>query len=232
MNQAFSEILILVILIVLASGGIFVWQYLGAPKEKTIQIETTQWKEYRLEEITQDFNSPDFMDRRLVGIRDDGQEEIIISSVKELMGWEKTPGETGFYPKKVSFPPYSAKIFFVKHQAGTAHSAGFFMLDVKTLESKQLTKVGPIYENYYNYLSIVSPDGFKIASYGSDHLYLLDLLQDKAVILAKAQAGEIFYLGAETPEFQWLDDDTIQYPVYSAQDIYAPPIEIRQISIE
>lgn len=231
MHQAFSKIWILIVAILIA-GGILAWQYFGAPKEKPTQTETTKWKEYILEEITQDFNSPDFMDRRLIGVRDDGQRDIIVASVKELMGWEKTPGETGFYPREVSFPPYSTKMFFVKHLAGTGHSAGFFMLDVKTLKFWQLTEVGQIYENYYNYLSVVSPDGFKIASLGREKLYLLDLLNDRATVLVEAEAREVFNPGKELPDFAWLDNKIIQYPVYSSEKIYDPPIEIRQISID
>lgn len=227
MKKSIKVLIAAVVLIILIGGGFFAWQYLGISEEKT-----TRWKEYKLEEITSDFNSPDFMDRRLIGIRDDGGTDIIIPSMKTLLGWEKIPGENTFYPNKVSFPPYSDEIFFTKFLGGTGHSAGLFILDVITLKSKQLTEVGPIYENYYNYLSLVSPDGFKIASYGDSDLYLLDLLQDKAILLVKNEAGETFYLAAETPEFQWLDDDTIQYPVHSAQDIYAPPIEVRKISIK
>lgn len=223
MNQSLSRIWIIIIVVVFLAGGFFVWQYFGASEEKT-----TKWREYKFEEVSQDFKSPDFYDRRLIGIQESGQRDVIVLSMKELMNWE----ETGFYPREVSFPVYSSKIFFVKHQAETAHSAGFFILNVITLKTKELTEVGPIYENYYNYLSLVSPDGFKIASYGNSDLYLLDLFQDKAILLAKTQPGETFYLAAEAPEFQWLDDDTIQYPVHSVQDIYAPPIEIRKISIK
>ncbi len=137
--------------------------------EKTIKTETTKWKEYVFEEITQDFQSPDFMDRRLIGIRDDGQRDVITSSVKKIIEWEKTIEEKGFYPSKVSSPSYSNKIFFTKNLAGTGHSTGLFILDVNTLEFQELTKTGSIYEDYYNYLSIISPDGLKAASLGGEN---------------------------------------------------------------
>ncbi|MFH1575347.1 MAG: hypothetical protein ABIB55_00145 [Candidatus Nealsonbacteria bacterium] len=49
-NQAFSKILILVILIVLAGGAIFAWQYFGVQKEETpgeiVEDETADWQTY------------------------------------------------------------------------------------------------------------------------------------------------------------------------------------------
>lgn len=232
-----STVLLLVVVVII--GGVLVGQYLssndqdkdqGQDKEdkEVAQIETTEWKEYVLEEISQDFKSIDFYDRRLIGIRDDGQRDVIVSSIHELTGWDKAR----FYPYKVSFPPYSPKIFFVKYLAESGHSAGFFVFDVKTLEFEKLIEIGAIYQNYYNYLNIISPDGFKIASYGNEDIYLLDLLKGQAILLVEAQAGETFYLAGDTPEFQWLDNNTIQYPIHSAQDLYAPPIEIKQISID
>ena len=44
-KQAFSKIWILIIFIVFVAGGIFAWQYLGAPEEKT-KDETADWKTY------------------------------------------------------------------------------------------------------------------------------------------------------------------------------------------
>lgn len=49
MNRASSKILILVILIVLAGGGIFAWQYFGTPKDEA-KDETADWQTYRDEE--------------------------------------------------------------------------------------------------------------------------------------------------------------------------------------
>jgi len=192
--------------------------------------ETTDWKEYLLEENTKDFNSPDFTDRRLVGIKDSGQRDIIVASVKELMGWQK---DFTRYPRKVSFPAYSQEIFFTKGLSETAHSGGFYMLNVKTLVFEELTEIGKIYENYYNYQSIISPDGFKIAALGAEDLYLLDLLKNEAKILAKASSEEIFNPAGKLPDFIWLDNYTIQYPVYSVplSSATQKPIEIRKISI-
>ena len=51
MNRGFSKILILVILVVLAGGGIFAWQYLG-------QDETADWQTYRNEKYNVEFQYP------------------------------------------------------------------------------------------------------------------------------------------------------------------------------
>jgi len=198
------------------------------PLEEVATVETTKWKEYAFEKITDDFSSIDFMNRRLVGFRDDGQRDIIISSVQDFMSWEKFSGEAGFYPVKVSFLPYSSKIFFVKHRSGSAHSAGMFILDVNTLAVSALPNVGKIYENYYNYLSVISPDGFRIASFGYDKLYLLTLFEDRAEILVEIP-GEVFYMVNEQPGPTWLNNKTIQYIVHP--EGFPEKIELRQISI-
>lgn len=55
-SQAFSKILILVILIVLAGGGVLAWQYFGVPEkiteepEEVTKDETANWQTYRNEE--------------------------------------------------------------------------------------------------------------------------------------------------------------------------------------
>ena len=46
MQQAFSKIWILIILIALIAGGILAWQYLRVPEEKTPKDETATWKTY------------------------------------------------------------------------------------------------------------------------------------------------------------------------------------------
>lgn len=174
--------------------------------QKQSQAENTSWKEYELKKSNTDLS--------LIGIRDDGTEDVIVSSMKSLTKWTEM-----YYPKKVSFPPYSNNIFFVKYLSETGHSAGFYMLNIKTLELKELKIVGEIYENYYNYISIKSPDGFKIASLGHDKLYLLDLENDKATVLAQAKSGEVFYPAGNVPDFIWLSNNTIQYPIYYQKDI-------------
>lgn len=59
-NQSFSKIWILVIILIFVAGGIWGWQYFGAPKEETwtpeeltketAEDETADWKTYRNEE--------------------------------------------------------------------------------------------------------------------------------------------------------------------------------------
>jgi len=59
-NQAFSKIWVVIILIILITGGIFAWQYFGAPEETKVlekeavkdetKDETADWKTYRNEE--------------------------------------------------------------------------------------------------------------------------------------------------------------------------------------
>jgi hypothetical protein len=228
--------ILLIVLLVTILGAAIVYKYYLVSEEGTIKIETkdTKWKDYELEEISQDFESSDFYDRHLIGIQDNGQRDIILLSIKEALGGSKD--DITWYPKRVSFPPYSSKIFFVKYLSETGHSIGLIMFDVKNLTFEELTEVGEIYQNYYNYESIVSADGFKIASLGYDKLYLLDLLNDEAKLLTEAKQEEgfdlIFWPAKETPDFIWLDNNTIQYPVYSIEGIWDPPIEIRQISTE
>ena len=49
MSRAFSKILILVIFVILAGGGIFAWQYFGAPEEG-VEDETADWETYQDEQ--------------------------------------------------------------------------------------------------------------------------------------------------------------------------------------
>ena len=196
-------------------------------EEIPTEVPKTQQRNYEFEKITEDFNSVDFMDRRLVEITNNGKKSIIVPSIRILMGWERVSGEAGFYPVKVSFPPYSSKIFFVKYRAGTGHSAGLFMLDTKTLEYKALPNSSEIYENYYNTLNILSPDGFLVASLQYDKLYLLDLLRDEVKALVEASVNERFFIAGTEPNYKWVDDDTIRYPVHTKER----PDEIRQVSV-
>jgi len=234
-----APIAIIIIVVCVVLTGLLAWQYRPIseikipppmPSEKLPEdkIAEKKWKEYVLEEISEDSKSPDFYDRRLIGIQENGQRDIIVSSLKGAIGESKE--DITWYPRKVSFPSYSSKIFFVKQLSETAHSKGLIMFDIKTLTFKELTETGKIYQNYYNYKSIVSSDGLKIASLGYGELYLLDLLTDEAKLLVKASEGEAFYPAKKVPGFVWLDDHIIQYPVYSVEKIYDLPIEVRQIS--
>ena len=63
MGHAFSKILILITLIVLAGGGFFAWQYFGVPKEvvkpsKELADETANWQTYRNEEYGSEIKYP------------------------------------------------------------------------------------------------------------------------------------------------------------------------------
>ncbi len=198
--------------------------------EEVIKVESTKWEKYIFEKITDNVDSLYFMDRKLVGIREDGKKDVIVYSIRDLMEWDQIPKEAGYYPLEVSFPPYSSEIFFVKHIAGSSHSSGLFSLDVNTLEVEELTNIGPIYEDYYNYQSIVSPNGFKVASLG-EKLYLLDLLKDKVKILAEPKEGEVFNIGDVISNFVWIDDKNIQFPVFDEDNIYEPPIGLRKVYI-
>ena len=57
-NNGFSKILVLIILIILIGGGYFGWQYFGAPKEE-VKDETADWKTYRNEEYGFEFKYPE-----------------------------------------------------------------------------------------------------------------------------------------------------------------------------
>jgi len=58
MNRAFSKIWIAVILVVFFTGGIFAWQYFGAPGEET-EDETADWKIYQNEEYGFEMKYPE-----------------------------------------------------------------------------------------------------------------------------------------------------------------------------
>ncbi len=195
----------------------------------------TEWKEYALEEITKDFDSYDFMDRRLVGTKEDGTKEIIVSSIKDLMGEVDTTDWLMYHPSEVSFPPHSSKIFFAKRGHKDIFLwedsfSGFFMLDVNNLEIKELTSISPIYENS-NYHHIISPDGLKIASCGIHDIYLLDFINDNVLSLKESEKKES-YCDGKTSEFSWLDNETIQFPVYLNDPPMFEFIELRQINIK
>ena len=197
--------------------------------ESPISKDESVYRDIILGEITEDFDSPDFMDRRLIGIKRDGQSEILIPSVKVFMGWEKIPGESTYYPFKVSFSPEYNKFFFVKYLGGTGHSSGLYSLDIKTRAVQKLDKMGEEYEDYLNGINKVSPDGTKVARYSSN-LYLLNLLQDDVRVIAEPKQGEIFFVAQEITDFKWLDNGTVQYPVYSSSN-FDTPKTIRQIKV-
>lgn len=57
MNQVFSKIGIVVIVIVLLAGGILAWQYFWVPEEE-VKDETTNWKVYRNEKLEYEIKYP------------------------------------------------------------------------------------------------------------------------------------------------------------------------------
>jgi hypothetical protein len=57
MTRAFSKIWIPVIIIIFFTGGIFAWQYFGAP-EKEISNETADWETYKNEEYNFEIKYP------------------------------------------------------------------------------------------------------------------------------------------------------------------------------
>lgn len=64
MNRAFSKIWILIILIAIAGGGFFAWQYFGVPKEEigkgeVAEDETARWKTYRNKEYGFEMKYPE-----------------------------------------------------------------------------------------------------------------------------------------------------------------------------
>lgn len=186
----------------------------------------TKWKDCVFNPIIT--ASPDSTDRKLVCYSGDGAQKVIAESVKTVMNWGAL---AEFYPNKVLFTPYSKEIYLTKYLSDSDSSSGIFALDVTTLESRRLANVGEIYENYYNYISIISPDKKLIAALGYSDLYILDFAADKATVVAAAAAGEIFNPAGGTSDFKWLDNSTVQYPVYKNND-FAKPAEIRKAAVK
>jgi len=145
------------------------------------------------------------------------------------MGWQNF---AGFYPNKVLFTPYSKEIYFTKYLTDSESSAGIYALDITTLQTRRLVNIGKIYEDYNNYISIISPDQSLIACLGYSDLYILDCAADKATLIVSAAANEVFNPAAtSTLEFKWLDNSTVQYPVYQNSD-FSRPAAIRQAVID
>jgi len=188
--------------------------------------KTNQWKDCVFSPILT--GSVESTDRKLVCIGDDGTQKIIAESIKTAMGWN---GMAEFYPNKALFAPYSKEIYFTKYLSDSGSSSGVYALDVATLQFRRLANVGKIYEDYNNYASIISPDRKLIASLGYSDLYILDFAADKATAIAIAAAGEVFNPAGSAPDFKWIDNGAIQYPVYKNSD-FSKPAEIRKIVVK
>ncbi len=188
--------------------------------------KATNWKDCIFSPIVT--ASPGSTDRKLVCFGNDGAQKVVAESVKTAMGWG---GLAEFYPNKVLFAPYSKEIYLTKYLSDSDSSSGIFALDVTTLESRRLANVGKIYENYYNYTSIISPNGKLIASLGGSDLYILDLAADTATVIATAAAGEILNPAGGLQDFKWIDDGNVQYPVYKSGDLNKVA-EVRKASVK
>ena len=57
MDQSFSKIWIIVILVIFLAGGIFAWQYFRAPGEE-VENETADWETYRSEKFGYEIKYP------------------------------------------------------------------------------------------------------------------------------------------------------------------------------
>ncbi len=83
MNRAFSKILILIILIVLAVGGYFAWQYFGAPEEK-VKDETADWETYRNSEYGFTFKYPE---KEEILVEHNVQQPIVSEKARHSSRW-------------------------------------------------------------------------------------------------------------------------------------------------
>ena len=92
MNQAFSKIWILIILIVFIAGGISAWQYLVAPEEEVVEDKTVDWNVYQNEEYGFEIKYP--VDWWVAGESGAGGEGVLhLFSVNIQKGKQGPPGE-------------------------------------------------------------------------------------------------------------------------------------------
>jgi len=129
-NKAFSKILILMILVVLAGGGIFAWQYFGGPEEETkiSEDETADWKTYRNEEYGFEIDYPQliiykefpFRETRpnLVVLFTDDLEKISFGDLSLYITLENKPAE--------SLDSYVDEIVKQKNEEGESAAAGYW----------------------------------------------------------------------------------------------------------
>ena len=106
-NQAFSKIWIMIIIVILLAGGIWVWHYLGAPKEEVKvpeeivpKNETANWKTYRNEEYGFEVKYPqDWLVREDAFIKEIyfGEKGEVTGAEGEKIPVEKIGFSVGFY---------------------------------------------------------------------------------------------------------------------------------------
>jgi len=181
-------------------------------------------------------NGDSYPPSQLVGIKNDGSRVILlddidgalpISSYGTKVGYTKDQDNQYLVPYLYSFARNLQKVYIGRFVDGTEIYDNLHEYDL-LLKKVQRTVAPPYYYiGSYNHQKRISPDGTKVAAFGSKNISLFDLIQESENILVEAKQEEIFDIASVEPELKWLDDTTLQYPVHFND----APDEIRQVSI-
>lgn len=176
-----------------------------------------------------EWNPPEAFTFQLIYVNREGSEEIIIDNINATFGDESPE----IFPTIFSFARSENKLYLRRYIDGTEETKDLFEYDVITGAYKEVDAIPHRYFFGYNSIRAQSPDGTKVAVYGSDDfnaqnnsnsVAVFDLTKNKEV--KNTTASNTGYqilppdiLGVDVTEqvvdfFQWKTPNVLEYPAY------------------
>lgn len=192
--------------------------------EAVNEVEYEETYTYKLEQVSDVFNTEEYYDSRLVRYDNKGNKLVLVESTKdEIPELKKAINST---LQEFSFVPNSGKLFFQNILSETdAGILGFYSFDISDKTFSKMD-IGPYLSRWGEIY--LSPDGLKVVSIDDDenpsgkNLYLIDLMKDTAKVIVRLYNNESFvkyyeaFGGVPVGEIRWLDNNNIEYAVFES----------------
>ena len=151
-------------------------------------------------------------------------EEKIMGDIDKLLPSTKYDLNSTTY-NVLSYIPKQEKVILYRGVDGTEILLDAYVFDIKTGSVKKLNNsaISYVFRGYGDYVTILSPDGGKMALNNGETVEVYDFLNDKELKLVKTDDAEnqkffpferTYLTEEEGGNFKWLNENLLQYPVY------------------
>lgn len=209
-EKGFISIKIVLAVLVLVGIGVISYYLLNNKFEnkKFNQIEKVIYKNIILRNIDNSTNcleNQNCWDRKIIGIDQDDKEHVLAESAANLIGLKKLL-YTNF--DIFTFNTKNQILYFFTVTDGTELYGDCYSFNVQTLEIKK-SDISCFPVDVY----VISPNGNNIAYYNMGDIYIFDIANKKTSSVVTPLQRDL-YGQTDQPDFKWIDNNTLQYPVY------------------